>query len=348
MLRNRMFNDFASVFLCPVLLNYYSLLSDEYPNNSLIFLAREGWILQRFHTRASTSLELQIPCSHSHYFKVSRTLLFRALSNDPYAWDLATSSEFKGTFSDLLKNRFGLRNEPELQRLPADLLQTSIRLPRDRDLVLSSISPYYDLLGQITQETRQGLLAYLKSVQVETEGRKWLFVDIGYAGTIQKLVTHIIKQDTEGLYLIATKAGDHQVGEHTASMRGIIKENVAWAQGYQMLDRSLILETLMTAPHGQVVDIRQDSKGEIHFYYGRQAPTQIHAQDLIAIADGAIDAAIEQIQNGVIFTPQEVEAIYTTFVTQPGAIPQSVRHLFGIDDDFSGNGVFNPLHHFGL
>lgn len=338
-------HDFGRVFLSPILNFYCQGVFDKYDCN-LICLAREGWILNKLFN--SIAIPNGGHDKKTTYLKVSRTLLFRALVNDQYAWDLATSSEFKGTIEQLLVKRFGLRQEPLSDVVPQAVLNNKIHLPNDAELVIKSITPYLSALGELTQETRQGVTAYLHSIVEKTGDAKWLMLDLGYAGTIQKLITYIIGKDTDGLYLIATSAGEHKVGNNTANMRGLLKENIAWGQGYEVLEKSLFLETMMTAPHGQVVDIRQDSQGEFHFYYGRKAPTQLYAQDLMAVADGAIEAVEQQLRDGVSFTPEEIEAIYHAFVTPVSAIPSSVRHLFGIDDDFSGNGVLNPLAHFGL
>jgi hypothetical protein len=338
-------DEFGCVFLSPILNFYYQSVFSE-DNCNLICLAREGWILNKLFN--STAVYDGGDDKKTTYLKVSRTLLFRALVNDQYAWDLATSSQFKGTIEQLLVKRFGLRQEPLIDVVPQAVLNNKIHLPDDAELVIKSMKPYLTALGDLTQDTRQGVTAYLKSIVEKTGDAKWLMLDLGYAGTIQKLITYIIEKDTDGLYLIATSAGKHQVGSNTANMRGLLKENIAWGQGYEVLEKSLFLETMMTAPHGQVVDIRQDSQGEFHFYYGRKAPTQLYAQDLVAVADGAIEAVVQQLRDGVSFTPEDIEAIYHAFVTPVSAIPNSVRHLFGIDDDFSGNGVLNPLAHFGL
>jgi hypothetical protein len=129
---------------------------------------------------------------------------------------------------------------------------------------------------------------------------------------------------------------------------GVFKEDVEWSHGYLMLERSLLLESLMTAPHGQVSDIRLRSDGQFDFFYGRTAASQRFFQDLEVVMSGAINAVENGFRSGIEYTVEEVEAIYRAFATPPSALPSGARHLFSLDDDFSGGGVINPLELFGL
>jgi hypothetical protein len=104
----------------------------------------------------------------------------------------------------------------------------------------------------------------------------------------------------------------------------------------------------MTAPHGQVIDVREETDGKLVYFYGRQTAGQHQYQDLDVVFCGAIDEVKRLLREEIFYSIEEVESLYSVFSGTRGAIPRQIWHLFGIDDEFSGNGVMNPLELFGL
>ncbi|WP_440080087.1 HAD family hydrolase [Pseudomonas syringae] len=339
--------DFGYSFLSPILNHYVRHLEQYHSTHRPVCLAREGWIFFKLLNQLESKGLIEFP-HKPIYLKVSRTLLFRSHLGDPETWDIALQSKFKGTVLDLLKSRFGLQLHEAFGLLPQALLDFNLTLPDDKAKVIQWLTPHKSRLQDYVTPTRMALLHYFEQEKLLGEGPTAVMLDLGYAGTIQKLITKIISKDTLGLYFIASKAGDTVVSENTARMEGVFKENVDWSQGYLMLERSLLLESLMTAPHGQVVDIRLRTDNKLDFFYGRNAAPQRYFQDLETVMQGAIDGVEEAFRAGVEYSVDEVEALYAGFALSPSAIPRAAFHLFSIDDDFSGNGVINPTQLFGL
>ncbi|AKT28928.1 HAD family hydrolase [Pseudomonas syringae pv. actinidiae] len=339
--------DFGYSFLSPVLNHYVRQLEKYTKTHRPVCLAREGWIFFKLLNQLESKGFIQLP-HKPVYLKVSRTLLFRSYLGDPDTWDVALQGKFKGSVLDLLKNRFGLQLHEAFGLLPQVLLDFNLTLPDDKAKVIQWLTPHKTRLQEYVSPTRTALKHYFKQEQLLDDGPTAIMLDLGYAGTIQKLITKIIDRDTLGLYFIASKAGDTVISKKTARMKGVFKENVDWSQGYLMLERSLLLESLMTAPHGQVVDIRLRTDNQLDFFYGRAAAPQRYYQDLETVMQGAIDGVEESFRNGIEYSVEEVEAIYAGFALSPSAIPNAAFHLFSIDDDFSGNGVINPAQLFGL
>jgi hypothetical protein len=129
-------------------------------------------------------------------------------------------------------------------------------------------------------------------------------------------------------------------------MSGVFFNDISWGQGCLMLDRSLFFESIMTAPHGQVADIRQMTNDRYEFLYGRETTSQQQFQDLKALIDGGIWAAKDGIANGSTYSPEEINELYSVFSKTPGAIPTSVAHLFSVEDEFSGNGIVDAKQMF--
>lgn len=275
-------------------------------------------------------------------------MLFRSQLGSEYGWELALSNKFEGTVLELVMKRFGLQFQEAYSTLPSELLGFKCSLPEDAKKVTDWFLPHNERLREFTASTREALEAYLVQCDLTGSAPTPLMLDLGYAGTIQKLLTKITSKNTSGAYFIATNSGVHIVGEYRAEIEGVFKQDIQWSEGYLMLERSLLLESLMTAPHGQVVDVRLRTDGEIDFFYGRTAAPQRFYQDLEAVIAGAVDGVAHGFRAGTEYTIEEIESLYTAYATSPSALPGGVRHLFSLDDDFSGGGVINPLELFGL
>lgn len=339
--------DFGYAFLSPILNRYMREVALACKHSRAICLAREGWAINELliHLRNKGLVELEYAPT---YLKVSRTLLFRSLLGTPDVWDMALSSKFSGSLAQLLNKRFGLQLHEIYQLLPEELLGQFVNLPADTENLIATLTPFNNRFTEHVAPTREALTAYFQAENLYSVQPGITLLDLGYAGTIQKLITILLNRDTDGLYFIANSAGRNPIGTNTATMKGVFRENVKWADGYLMLERSLLLESLLTAPHGQVLDIRQKSDNSIDFYYGRSAAPQRHFQDLKTVIDGAIQGVEEGFSTGVDFTVQEIDSLFRGFAVSPSAIPKTLFHLFDIDDEFSGNGMLNSANHFGL
>lgn len=340
-------HQFGSAFLGPAFNSYARAVHakmEESKDRIPVCLAREGWSIHRLLTRTHDAFEFPLPTPT--YLKVSRTILFKALLGEEIVYVSALGSDFQGSLLDLLVKRFGLTFDQVFQKLSPETLSTAINLPDDKDKVEAIMRGIEQNLRELVAPTRLALFNYLKSEGLCESSLTAVMLDLGYSGTIQKLLTLLLRKDTEGLYFIASSSGKTDIGANKANMSGVFYNDVSWGEDCIMLERSLFFESLMTAPHGQVIDIREMADGHFEFLYGREAATQFHFQDLKAVIDGGISAAREGIKKGVIYTPDEVSALYTVFAKNPGALPACVSHLFSVEDDFSGTGIVNAKQMF--
>lgn len=339
--------EFGYGLLGPILNFYIKRLAEYSKTHRPVCLAREGWILFNALERLESEGLLTFN-EKPIYLKVSRTVLFRSQLGDPEIWELAFASKFEGTVLDLLLKRFGLQLHEAFSLLPQELLGFKVSLPKDLEKLSEWLAPHNVRMHAHVAPTRHALISYFEREGLCLDTPQTVMLDLGYAGTIQKIITRMVRQNTEGLYFITTNSGSHQIDEQLAIMTGVFKENVKWSTGYLMLERSLLLESLMTAPEGQLVDIRLNLDGKLQFFHGRLATPQIQYQDLRTIFDGAIDAVVDGFKMNLNYSIEEIECIFAAYATTPSAIPKEAFHLFNIDDDFSGNGVISPIQLFGF
>ena len=339
--------DFGDNFLSPSLTVYLQSVLDSSSGKRIVCLAREGWLFKQLLER----LSIEGIAKYQYqpvYLQVSRTLMSHILITEPTALDIIFNSTFNGSVQDLLINRFCLTKEEVFEIFSKADLNREVILPQDSELIKEILLSKKAPLDQLTSKMRNDYLNYLDTLGICDSNIPILFLDLGYSGTIQKLLTYMIGRNTDGLYYIAKNAGEKRVGENIAGIYGAFYENVSWESDVTMLDRSMFLEILLTANHGQVQGIYQLNDKSFKFSYGKLANTQLYIQDLKAIVEGAIDGTVKNFHNGITFTNEEVADIYEVYVTKAGAIPRSIRPLFTFDDNYTGNGVVNALDFFSI
>ncbi|WP_102798334.1 HAD family hydrolase [Bowmanella denitrificans] len=343
--------DFGYNFLGPLCSEYLFALKAHYEQKQpshLVFLAREGYFFQQVHSVLVD--KGQMPTCPALYLNVSRTFLFRISIADPFTWQWSLYHKFKGTLSDLLVGRFGFTLSQLSHLFSDEELIAEFELPADGKKLEEMLLMHLDQLKILVQNSRNTYLDYLHSLGLNMQCAP-LMVDVGYSGTIQKLLTRLLQCDTSGLYFITTEDGQHEVAGFIADIQSVFKTGVRMGEGYTMLDRSLFLESLLTSPNGQFVDIDRISElaePTFHFFFGRHTRTQSHFQDLQMVFSGATEAIEHYFGHQIRFSTCELELMYQCYVTRRNLLPRAVCPLFDVDDVISGNGNVSPVRLFGL
>lgn len=341
--------EFGYNFLGPICSEYFHSISEHTQQHQIEFvgfLAREGFLFEKMYSQLC-SLKL-IADVKREYILASRSFLFRISIADPYTWKWSLGHGFEGNLQKLLVSRFGFTYEQVTELFSAEDLLTEWDLPNQVADLEKALMPYLVQLQASVKDSRDIYIEYLNSLGMASNS-KTLLLDVGYSGTIQKLITRLLKKDTLGLYFITTKAGEYEIEGNVASMDYVFKDDVKMGNGYKMLDRSLFLEALLTSPNGQFVDIRKNPvSGQFDFFYSRNAYTQQNIHELECIFNGAIEAVLEMFKNGVRYSQTEIEELYECYTSKRNMLPSATWPLFDVDDAISGNGNVDPLIFFGL
>lgn len=332
--------DFGKSFIGPMLQLYVSEVSKRLTDGKqAIALAREGHFIAQ-------ALRQIIPNDKVIYLKVSRAILFRVSVDEDVTYQWSLKPKFDGTFSDLLRYRFGFSNLFVDENISVSERNIQICLPEDLSKASKLLKQYSPVLSREISESKASYLSYLSSLDI-SDGD--LVLDLGYGGTIQKLLTFLLRKSTEGLYFIASEASEHPIESNFAKMSGVFAEDVQMGDGCLMLDRSMFLESLLTAPEGQLKDIRKNPiTGEFEFFYGKRANTQKHFHELEQVFEGAIDHVKHCFKHDISYSKEEIHHLFNQFVTKRSMFPAITWKLFEIDDAVSGNGNVDPLAFFGL
>jgi len=344
--------SFGTTFLGPLLHYYVQMKLNASDGKAfLLFLAREGYWLERAFKRFCSGAAIK---AQSEYLLVSRAFLFKLLLDDERSFVYSLKSGFKGTFSELLQSRFILNHDEITRTFSPALLAKTIDLEADKQSVIDIFNAHKAELKTLLSPTKKAYLAYLEQLGV-TKQQTLHIVDLGYSGTIQSLLGILLNKNTYGHYLIASNPGVHSIEGCTATMKGYLKEGVKLGDGYLPLDRSMFLESLLTAPDGQFRDIRFNTFNksgnnlkQFDFYYGRKVASQKYFYILEQVMAGALDYVEHAAKHNITFTKSELEMLLNSYLSKPHMIPHSIAHIFDIDDDVTGNGTVNALQFFGL
>lgn len=341
--------EFGYNFLGPICSQYFVAL-DEYAANKnptiIGFLAREGYLFEQIY-RALLNKKL-FKQYNAAYIYASRTFLFRICIGDRLTWRWSLGHGFEGSLQKLLIARFGFTLEQVNCIFSTEDLAKNVILPEKIKDVEALLESHLSQLSDLVNDSKTTYLSYLESLGLTSESRP-LFLDVGYSGTIQKLLTHLLDINTLGLYFITTDKRNDSVNNRIATMECVFKNGVKMGGGYTMLDRSLFLECLLTSPNGQFVDIRKNSiEDSYNFMFGRHAYVQKQFHELKVVFEGAIDAVVDAFKYDIHFSVSEIEALYEQFARKRNMIPRAAWPLFDVDDAISGNGNVDPLSFFGL
>ncbi|MDH2434223.1 hypothetical protein QCD60_16825 [Pokkaliibacter sp. MBI-7] len=333
-------------FVGPILVSYVAAIArktSEHPFK-LFALAREGYFLQQ---------ALKVANIDSTYLLASRTFLFRICIHLPDSWQWSLAGQYVGTVGSFLQDRFGFTQQTLSLIFDKTLLKESVDLSSSSDLqaMEAFLEDNLELLREQTRPSREAYLAYLQHVGFMDSQFTPMLLDLGYSGTIQKLLTLLTAQHTEGFYVIATKPGTSIVAGKEVTMHGCFKEGVKLGDGYLMLDRSMFVECLLTSPNGQFVDIDQlggTKEMPFTFYYGRETNAQRYFIDLEHVMQGALSHVAHCHRHCITYSVEEVEQLFKPYVTRRNMLPRESWHLFMADDSISGNSFINPLQFFCL
>ncbi|WP_462169261.1 HAD family hydrolase [Pseudoalteromonas lipolytica] len=340
------FSNFGTTFLGPTLSFFMQGIDKATTEqDTLYFLAREGYWLEKAYIKSNLNKELK---HRTCYLLASRAFLFKILLDNEKSYSYSLKSAFSGTFLELMSTRFILSNSEIRSVFSDETCSMMIQLPSDKKEVERILSTHRNSIQRVISETKSAYLSYLDSQGVI--GQEVLhLVDLGYSGTIQSLLSLLLGVDTYGHYLIASQPGERYINNAKVMMVGYLKEGVKLQDGYLPLDRSMFLESLLSAPFGQFRDIRLNPlTNEFDFYYGRQVNAQRFFQEIEQVMLGALAYCEFANEKSISFTKEEIEMLLESYLSKPNMIPRCIHHVFDIDDDVAGNGTVNALHFFGL
>lgn len=242
-----------SAFILPFSYEFCCRLAESTPKyDTLLFASREGYLFHKIFC-----LLYPERAKSAKYLHVSRTLLNRFR----FANGIQCSE-----FSEL-------RLEDFLERkllLDRNFLKTSVSEEIMRKKIKEFDTNLYD---ELNLEEDLGW-KYQSKIYHEYlfslfKKKSAVLVDIGYSGSIQLAIKQLYDFSLEGRYAILTNGGVNNLSQHNLYAMGLVRHGVDWGE-LNILDQSIIFESILTAPHGTVIGINCNETG-FDFHYGKHA-----------------------------------------------------------------------------
>lgn len=346
----RELNEFGYRFLGPVVTAFFDSMSfscRESNSKSLYFLAREGYFLKclyaHYSRKSLISEELKV-----EYLLCSRAFLFKLMLCDMSKLHITLAHHYQGTLGEFLVRRYGLCGGDIDQVLAQGKIskmemQAKIKLPRDSGIVQRYMERVHNALREQVIAKEAIYKSYLEDIGFLNSDNPKHVVDIGFSGTIQKALSDLTGQKTVGHYMVTTKNADNT---NLCEFNGYLGRDKSFSEGFSLLDRSLFLEAILTAPHGQVVDIFSID-GETRFGFSSNTKAQHQFGSLRAVVEGAKSYMDDVLPESLQLGAEEIPEYYDSLVSNMSGIPRELRAMLDVDDHISGFGIINPVQLFG-
>jgi FMN phosphatase YigB (HAD superfamily) len=307
----------------------------------LFFASREGWFLKRLYDAVrAASGRTDLP--PSSYFHASRRAVLSALQGGGLDPDpVLRGAGFRGTLGDFLLARLGIAPDPSLRHM-----QATIALPRDAELVRCAMEMMEPAITAHGQTALEAFKAYADASGMTAPGRHG-FVDVGYSGTMQAAIQRMLGRPLIGLYMgVSQDAAQVRAGGGYAFGAFVEGDVGGFTGGY-----GLMLEAVLTAPHGQVIgyDIATSPPSPLFRHDGVSQRTFAVLERLY---DGAEEYALDLLRcygPDLLDLPFRAEAATAMLqAVRDGRLRLSpdLMAALSVEDDFCGSGeipVFSQL-----
>lgn len=250
---------------------------------SILLLAREGHLLEQAWTLLA-KVHSGMRALRTEYFLASRrSTALPALAADA---DLSAvlAGSFNGNMRQLLVARLGTQAMDVIAQVDSTLLERDVFLPEMADTVSLWLQPALPSLLELAEQSRQIWQARLSEA---TGGEPAMVVDLGYAGTIQRNLIRLSGEPIGGQYFALRETAKQLDGLGWAEARYFDGRQDPSGSSL-ILQHDLLLEALLSAPHGQFNGYFRDMSGVVHGEFGEQTLGERGLEALAAVQTGAL------------------------------------------------------------
>ncbi|MEJ5358211.1 MAG: rhamnan synthesis F family protein [Desulfobacterales bacterium] len=310
----------------------------------LLFLAREGYLLQELFRIVEDALgaagirQTYLLCSR-------RATSVPSLRNERDILELL-EAPYEGSLENLILSRFGIHCSASTASRASSRPAETVRLPDDRNAISALLLREKNRIFANAEEERSTYLQYLKKNDVLKSG-SCAVVDIGFSGTIQKYLARLSGRNLEGFYFVTSARAKSQ--PLAPAMHGCFGAFLKPQSGNIVYDYSLILESFLTAPQGQL--LRFDREGNAVF-----APNVYNEEQWPVIRSihlGIVEYArktIERFKDGLPYFESARDTavfFFRRIAENPHRLSGSLRGTLKVDDAYVSGGVRNSFHYAG-
>lgn len=297
-------------------------------NQILLFLAREGYLLQKlYHVFHEAS---GLPERENYYFEASRRCVTVAAAKDIEDVKEIIGQYYRGKLSNMLQSRLGI----DLPQGVEDVeLSLDLDAPENTLQVMKTLKPFYKEMFEQFATERQAYLQYITQLSQEEQWNRLMVIDVGYSGTIQYFLCKLLDEKVGGFYLATFKTKPDILG---CVCKAVYDKS---HQHIQAIGRTqLFLESVLQAPYGQLV--RFDIVDGIAT--ARHKKPDIVSDEIISLQQGILDycaqfgTILKDLNGQFSDVDDTVIRVYDTFL-HGKYMSSDVAAIFGVEDDYCSN-----------
>ena len=311
------------------------------PVTGVYFAARDGWLAHQVwsQTFAHTT------DTPGHYLAFSRSVFGRAnLTVVDDAVALRFVDQHERITVRQLGERFGCTLETSLA------LDTIVDAATAREIVLQNEQQILDASGKL----RERVLGYLDTVGMLSPGHH-VVVDAGWTGATVADLAELVSGATQGRATIEGRFlglyWDATTHRTRLAMHGLAMDDLgALDDNVRLLGVIRLWETLMTAPHGSVIDFAHAHQGFAPVFTDTPAEVSQHDALVGAMCTAAIESAVAMVngthRSGVALADITGGAAWAAMM-QVGHTPRRdelavlsrLRHVASVDHKDGGTSI---------
>lgn len=296
--------------------------------SQFLFLSREGYFLKKIYEEYLKILNIQSTDDSVYFLTSRRAVSVASIKSWDDVWGILEQF-YRGKLSNLLYARLGFR-------LPDEVPDCELELPRDIKRVMEKIDPYKEMILEQAYREKE---TYLEYIQKACDREKELtVVDVGYAGTIQYYLMRLLDKPVDGEYLctLCRKKPEKIGGICEALYESEDEEQQFNSKVY---NSQLFLEAVLKAPYGQLLYFKKETN-EISPVYKEE---------------NEFSPTIENVQNGILqfakqywylkdqLIPSEkmdekLAEDILFYSMRADWMSKEVEQIFMVEDDYCSNG----------
>ena len=311
----------SRVHTAPIIYEFLKFIeNNSFDNERLLFLAREGYNLQRLYSDYCKLFNKKE--KENYYFLASRKATMSSLINSEEEIIKSLNKEYRGSIKTLLRDVYDVEYKG---------IDTSITLPDDIDRIKDKVLQYSDKIINKSKEYKDNYLDYINELLDKKENM--VIVDLGYSGTIQFNLSRMLGLDLKGLYL----TNSDSVKKYSKKSKLLFTYNIEDNKEYlKIYHYSLILEYFLSAPFGQLQYFDKENNRTVPIY-NDEVMDENKKNNISIIYDAVLDyfKYIEEMKDIVDISSKEL--VFNTYrgIVESNIISKAVKDKFDFMDSFN-------------
>lgn len=336
--------NYFSYALGPVLNLYFASLIEKCRDEGIervFFISREGEMLSSAFNAFCIARNISVG---STCLFASRAMLMKINIEELFNGNVP-EIKFNGTAKGFFSEKLSL-NITDLDEfaIGKSLLNSKLVLPNDSIRFRKIVDKYVSNNKVSIENRRSAYLNYLDKCSF-FKGEV-IIADVGYSGTLQKHLSCIIGEPTNGYYIIGTDDLFLDKSNLGSKYGALYPFQGLFGQGNPLLDSTMIFEVLMSASYGQCEDV-DIINGEVSFSFGVKGKSQ-YAFPIIEFGQRAVyEFLVRHSSVPFEYILGDENRKYTTEILMSvlrfrHLAPCLLQSIAEVDDRISGMGFVQP------